>query len=465
MGLSPGDYIPRGVYADMMYRCANHAGEVRSDGQPAGVGAPVRFDDALDDAAVSGAGAAVHVAAPVLSGRALRVGGKAEVLGVLHAVAEARYYDAKRAHAANVGALGGDSSSASSSSSFSLAADLTTVARGLARAKTRVEELQRLEMAKLHAVIGAFHNTDTAASSRVAATSASLKFKFILKNKKGGGAGSATAGTVAGAARGALNPSRAGAAPEPEPEEPQGPPPEIDALMRKRETATLQMTEHTKALEQFIGAKRKVEQIVKKGALMKNTMGELRRRKVATKPVVAMCTAVLTLLNPTNKGIRGLLDPATYRLPQHENQLITMWMQLKPFINPLTMTNQMVSFAPDRIIADISSDVAAATAGEGGAEGDGEPERRRKFLEEEAREAFRACQVLMQDWSYETAARSGAAYGAMHEWSRVACSVRHERDAVDALAAEIARIDDIVSAAGWEVTTLASAAATTTAGK
>ena len=34
-GLSPGEHIPRGVYADVMYRCANHAGEVRSDGQPA----------------------------------------------------------------------------------------------------------------------------------------------------------------------------------------------------------------------------------------------------------------------------------------------------------------------------------------------------------------------------------------------------------------------------------------------
>ena len=43
---------------------------------------------------------------------------------------------------------------------------------------------------------------------------------------------------------------------------------------------------------------------------------------------------------------------------------MTMWMQLKPFINPLTMTNQMASFAPDRIITDPSSsdDVAGAAA-------------------------------------------------------------------------------------------------------
>ena len=126
------------------------------------------------------------------------------------------------------------------------------MARGLARAKTRVEELHGWRW-RSSRPSSALLNTDTAASSVAVGASASLKFKFILKKWVAKGL-VATAGTVA-----------AGAALEPEPDEPQGPPPEIDALMRKRETATLQMTEHTKALEQFTGAKRRVGRLSRKG--------------------------------------------------------------------------------------------------------------------------------------------------------------------------------------------------------
>ena len=63
---------------------------------------------------------AVHIAAPVLSGRVLTAGGKAEVLGVLHAVADARYHHAKRSHAAAAAAVDPDF--------FSISADLATIA-------------------------------------------------------------------------------------------------------------------------------------------------------------------------------------------------------------------------------------------------------------------------------------------------------------------------------------------------
>ena len=39
----------------------------------------------------------------------------------------------------------------------------------------------------------------------------------------------------------------------------------------------------------------------------------------------------------------------------------------------------------------------------------------------------------------------------------MACNVRRERDAVDALALEIEKMDHIVSAAGWQVTAEAAA--------
>ena len=70
---------------------------------------------------------------------------------------------------------------------------------------------------------------------------------------------------------------------------------------------------------------------------------------------------------------------------------------MKPFINPLTMPREMTALAPDKIADDVT-----------------DPEQL-----ESIREAFKACLVLTADWSYEAAARSGTAYGAMHEWVRV----------------------------------------------
>jgi|AntAceMinimDraft_5_1070358.scaffolds.fasta_scaffold09990_2 hypothetical protein len=183
VGLSTGEYIPRGTYADIMYRCANEVGEVRSDGQPTDVGAPLTFEARIQAggtdetaAAAAAAAAAVHIARPVLSGRLLEAGGKAEVLGVFHAVADARDYDAKRSNAAAIGNLaeadaGWDPSTIAESSpaSFSLSADLDTVTRGMARALLRVEELQRLEMATLHTDFGGARR-----EQRLAPTSASF---------------------------------------------------------------------------------------------------------------------------------------------------------------------------------------------------------------------------------------------------------------------------------------------------
>ena len=353
------------------------------------------------------------------------------MLGVLHAVADAKYYEAKRTHAVNVGALvdegddDDDDEAGTTLSSFSLAADLNIIAMGIARAKARVDELHRLEMEMLRASIRKIRTAKT--FEKVAPP----KLKSTLSRKGFVGIG-AEAAAVEG-------------------EEPSGPPPEIDALIRKREKVTKEMTEHAKAVERFLGAKLKVEKAMKKGGTIKKTMGELRRRKIAPPPVVAMFAAVLALLHPTNKGIRDLLEPGTYHLPRHENQILTVWMQLKPFIDPLRMLHQMVAFHPERIgdeeaaVAEMVSSAVDVSAAE--------RERMQLDLEEGVREAFNAGTVLANDWTFEAVTRAGAAFGAIHEWTMVTCSVRRERQITDDLRAEMARIDEILSAAGWEVTT------------
>lgn len=383
--LSQGDYLPRGEYAAVMYDCANEAREVRTDGQPPGVGAPVTFERSMRAGSSDAAGVAVHIAVPVLSGRALRPGGKAEVLGVLRVAVDATEYDAKRAHAAAVGVLG---DGLSFPVSFSVASDLSLAALGLEGAKRRVEELQRREVENIRAM-----RTSTRPS--FASAVSAVKFALVLKNR-------VEAETTA-------------------------PPPELAALVRKREALLLQITEHTMTLERFLSAKEKVEAAMSKGRLVNKLMGELRRHKRVARPAAAMCVAVLMLVNATNKGIRELLTPGTYQLPTHENQLLTLWMKLKPFIDPVHVTRNMEACNPKNIgegVVDAEDKVNIA-------------------------EAFNACRVLTSDYPYEVAARSGNAYAAMHEWVCVTCNVRREHEALEELTAEVERMEQIVTAAGW----------------
>ena len=77
------DYIPRGTFMDVMYRCA----EV-SDGQPAGTGAALRFTNSSGDGGEGEGGGGggrrrLSTSPHRCSAGVIWDGGKAEVLGVL----------------------------------------------------------------------------------------------------------------------------------------------------------------------------------------------------------------------------------------------------------------------------------------------------------------------------------------------------------------------------------------------
>jgi len=371
-GLSAGAFIPRGAYSAIMYRCANAGEEVRTDNLPAG--APVAAEAET-----------VEIAVPVLSGQLLTTGGKAQVHAVLKLVVDRRYHDAKRAHALAVGVPAKEDS-------FRVAADLKAVASGIARAKFRLEELQRLGMARLRTSIG---NIQTAriSVSNVDVNVATKKFHKPAKTSQ---------------------PARV-ASPMP---------PEMEQLMMKHEATAMQITEHVKALEKFAGAKRRIEQTLSKGTI-KNAMNELRRYRQVKPAVLAVCASVMMMLD--YKGILQLLPPE-YHIPEHPNQQLTMWMHLRPNLKPMDMVKMMMRFAPDKV-----------------GEGVTDPEELWRI-----EERFKACLVLVADWPFEKVVSTSSALGALHEWTGVACHVRREHNAVKSLNAEVERIDHVLASAGWQ---------------
>ena len=62
--------------------------------------------------------------------------------------------------------------------------------------------------------------------------------------------------------------------------------------------------------------------------------------------MLAVCAAVVLLLN--YKGVRRQL-PVDYHLPAHDNQSLSLWRAVRPFLNPLVLIKDMAIFAPDKI--------------------------------------------------------------------------------------------------------------------